>query len=125
MSLMDRIILSLLVQPLRDTFQISDVQFGLLFGTSFAILYGLLGFPAARLADTKNRKRLVFCGAILWAGCTAASGFAQSYEQLLLLRAGLAIGEATIFPAAHSLVRSAERRVGKGCVSKCRFRWSQ
>src|SRR3546814_4501627 len=68
MSLMDRIILSLLVQPLRDTFQISDVQFGLLFGTSFAILYGLLGFPAARLADTKNRKRLVFCGAILWAG---------------------------------------------------------
>src|SRR3546814_344381 len=104
MSLMDRIILSLLVQPLRDTFQISDVQFGLLFGTSFAILYGLLGFPAARLADTKNRKRLAFCGAILWAGCTAASGFAQSYEQLLLLRAGLAIGEATIFPAAHSLV---------------------
>src|SRR3546814_12787011 len=67
MSLMDRIILSLLVQPLRDTFQISDVQFGLLFGTSFAILYGFLGFPAARLADTKNRMRLVFCGAILLA----------------------------------------------------------
>src|SRR3546814_10898876 len=51
MSLMDRIILSLLVQPLRDTFQISDVQFGLLFGTSFAILYGLLGFPAATSED--------------------------------------------------------------------------
>src|SRR3546814_4793962 len=82
MSLMDRIILSLLVQPLRDTFQISDVQFGLLFGTSFAILYGLLGFPAARLADTKNRKRLVFCGAILWAGCTAASRSEEHTSEL-------------------------------------------
>src|SRR3546814_18840661 len=97
MSLMDRIILSLLVQPLRDTFQISDVQFGLLFGTSFAILYGLLGFPAARLADTKNRTRLVFCGTILWDGCTAASGFAQ---------------------------RSVGRRVGNVCVRVCRSRWS-
>src|SRR3546814_18484215 len=89
MSLMDRIILSLLVQPLRDTFQISDVQFGLLFGTSFAILYGLLGFPAARLADTNNRKRLVFCGAILWAGCTAASGFAPCYDTLLARQRGV------------------------------------
>src|SRR3546814_6961811 len=86
MSLMDRIILSLLVQPLRDTFQISDVQFGLLFGTSFAILYGLLGFPAARLADTKNRKPLVFCGAILWAGCTAARSEEHTSELQSLMR---------------------------------------
>src|SRR3546814_19873271 len=89
MSLMDRIILSLLVQPLRHTFQIIDVQFGLLFGTSFAILYGLLGFPAARLADTKNRKRLVFCEALLWAGSTEASGLPQSSDHPLLLPPGL------------------------------------
>lgn len=104
MSLVDRVILSLLVQPLRETFDISDVQFGLLFGTSFAILYGVVGFPAARIADTGNRKRLILYGALLWAGCTVASGFAQSFGQLLLLRAGLAIGEAAIFPTSHSLV---------------------
>jgi MFS family permease len=104
MSLVDRVILSLMVQPLRDTFAISDVQFGLLFGTSFALLYGLIGFPAARIADTGNRKRLILYGALLWAGCTVASGFAQSFGQLLILRAGLALGEAAIFPASHSLV---------------------
>ncbi len=65
---------------------------------------GVIGFPAARIADTGNRKRLILCGALLWAGCTVASGFAQSFGQLLLLRAGLALGEAAIFPASHSLV---------------------
>lgn len=104
MSLVDRVILSLLLRPLRDTFHITDVQFGLLFGTSFAILYGLIGFPAARIADRGNRKRLIIGGAILWAGCTFASAFAQSFTQLLILRAGLALGEAAIFPASHSLV---------------------
>lgn len=103
-SLIDRNILVLLIGPIKTQFQISDVQIGLLVGTAFAIVYAFLGIPAGRLADRGNRKMLVATGAIIWCLCTIASGFAGSYVLLVLLRLGLAAGEAVLTPAAHSMI---------------------
>ena len=104
LSFVDRSILALLVQPLKSDLGVSDIELGLLFGPAFAIFYALLGLPLARLADRGNRKLVIVCGVTLWGLCTVASGFASAYWQLVVLRIGLAIGEAALTPAAHSMI---------------------
>ena len=104
LSFIDRLILALLIAPLRADLGLSDVQLGLLFGTFFAIFYGVLGLPIARLADRGHRKRLIVIGVLIWSTCTVGSAFARDYATLALLRFGLAIGEAALTPAAFSLL---------------------
>ncbi|MFZ1742997.1 MAG: MFS transporter [Pontixanthobacter sp.] len=104
LALVDRQILVLLIAPIKEHFQLSDVQIGLLIGTAFAIVYSLLGLPAGRFADRGNRKRLVIAGVLIWCFSTIASGFASTYMALIILRLGLAAGEAVLTPAAHSMI---------------------
>lgn len=103
-SLIDRQIFVLLIGPIKAQFQLSDVQIGLLIGTAFAAVYSFLGIPAGRIADRGNRKLLIVAGALIWCVSTIASGFANSYIALVLLRLGLAAGEAVLTPAAHSMI---------------------
>ena len=107
LSFVDRFILALLVAPLRAELHLSDLQLGLLFGTFFALFYGLVGMPLARVADRGNRKWLIVAGVIVWCGCTIASAFATSYAMLAVLRFGLATGEAALTPAAFSILTDA------------------
>jgi MFS family permease len=107
LSFIDRFILALLVKPLRADLGLTDVQLGLLFGTFFALFYGVLGLPIARSADRGNRKRLIIAGVVIWSACTTASAFAQDYTTLAVLRFGLATGEAALTPAAFSLLTDA------------------
>ena len=103
-SLIDRNILVLLIGPIKAQFQLDDVQIGLLVGTAFAVVYAFLGVPAGRLADRGNRTVLIAAGAIMWCLCTIGSAFAGSYAVLVLLRLGLAAGEAVLTPTAHSMI---------------------
>jgi MFS family permease len=103
-SFVDRLVLALLVAPLRSDLGLNDLQLGLLFGPAFGLFYAALGLPLARLADRGNRRRLVTTGVLLWGVATTASGFATSFAILALLRAGLAIGEAALTPSAYSLI---------------------
>ncbi|MEZ5986086.1 MAG: MFS transporter [Hyphomonas sp.] len=82
----------------------SNFEIGLLFGGAFAIFYGILGLPLARVADVYNRKHLILAGVILWSLSTTFSGFAASYGILVCLRIGIAIGEATLSPSTYSLI---------------------
>jgi MFS family permease len=103
-SFIDRLILGLLVQPIKADLGISDTQIGLLAGVGFALFYTVMGVPLARLADRSNRKWLIVCGVSLWSAATAASAFASSFEGLLLARIGVGVGEATLAPAASSMI---------------------
>lgn len=71
-SFVDRFVLGLLVAPIKAELGVSDVEIGLLFGTAFAVFYGLLGIPLARLADRRNRVALIPAGVVL--GRSARSG---------------------------------------------------
>ena len=103
-SFIDRQILSLLVQPIRRDFGISDTQISLLAGFAFALFYSVLGVPIARLADRTNRRFLISIGVVLWSIMTAACGLTKTYWQLFLARMGVGIGEATLSPAAYSMI---------------------
>jgi len=104
LSFVDRQILNLLVGPIRRDLGISDTQMSLLMGFSFAIFYSILGIPLGRLADRWNRRGLITAGVLVWSVMTALCGLARSYGLLFLFRIGVGVGEATLSPAAYSMI---------------------
>jgi len=110
LSFIDRQILSLLVQPIKAELQISDTQVGLLQGFAFALFYTVLGLPMGRLVDRYNRRNLIAAGVFLWSLMTAAAGGARSFGSLFAARMGVGVGEATLSPAALSLITDYFRR---------------
>ncbi|MBZ9646899.1 MFS transporter [Sphingobium sp. 3R8] len=103
-SMVDRFILALLIDPLKADLSVSDTQLGLLMGVAFAVLYSVIGFPLAHLIDRHSRKLILFGGVMLWSGATILSALAYNYTHLFILRSGVAIGEAVLTPAAVSLI---------------------
>jgi len=104
LSFVDRMILSLLVAPIRAALDISDTQVSLLIGLAFALFYTLLGLPLAWIADRHNRRNLIVAGIGFWSVMTTMCGFAGSYATLFLVRMGVGVGEATLSPAAFSML---------------------
>jgi MFS family permease len=107
LSFVDRQILGLLVDPVRSTMHISDLQIGLLIGPAFAIFYSLVALPIGVLVDRRSRIFIVALGVALWSLMTIWSGCVSSFLYLLIARMGVAIGEAVLFPAANSLIADA------------------
>ncbi len=103
-AIVDRQILSLLVEPIKRDLGVTDTQIGLLAGFAFVLFYSILGVPIARLADRKNRKAIIAIGVVIWSVMTAACGLAKSYAQLFAMRIGVGVGEATLSPAAYSIM---------------------
>ena len=103
-SFIDRQILSLLVGPLKRDLLLSDTQVSLLMGLSFALFYTLLGIPIGRLADRANRRNIIIVGIGVWSLMTAVCGLARTYTQFFLARVGVGVGEATLSPAAYSML---------------------
>lgn len=103
-SFLDRQILSFMITPIKRDFGLNNFEVGLLHGTTFALFYTLFGLPVGRWADTRSRRGLIAAGFVVWSLMTAASGLAQKFWHLLLCRTGVAVGEATLSPAAYSLI---------------------
>lgn len=104
LSFIDRLILSLLAPAITEQLHISDTQIGLLFGLGFGVVYALMGLPLAHLIDKHRRIPLMAAGVAMWSLCTVASGFAPNFTWLVILRSGVAIGEAVLSPAVISLI---------------------
>jgi MFS family permease len=104
LNFIDRILVSVLAQPIIAAFQLSDSQYGFLSGPPFAIFYALLGIPIAVAADRYNRVRIVALSIAVWSVMTALCGFATSFLFLLVARIGVAIGEAGSTPPSNSII---------------------
>ncbi|WP_373006756.1 spinster family MFS transporter [Hyphomonas sp.] len=103
-SFIDRMIMGLLVGPIRTSFNISDTQFSLLAGLAFAIFYAVMGLPLARIADRRSRRVLIAIGISFWSVMTTLCGFAQGFWSLFAARVGVGVGEAALGPAAYSMI---------------------
>ena len=103
-SFIDRMIMSLLVEPIRADLGINDTQVSLLLGLAFALFYTFLGIPIALIADRSRRRTLIAAGIAIWCVMTAACGLARNFWQLFAARMGVGVGEATLSPAATSLI---------------------
>ncbi len=103
-NFIDRQILGILLDSIKQDLHLSDSVMGLLTGTAFAVFYATLGLPIARLADVWVRRSIIALGLALWSGMTAFSGMAQNLVQLAGARIGVGVGEAALSPPAHSLI---------------------
>jgi len=103
-SFIDRQILTLLVEPIRNDFAISDTQFSVLTGLAFSATYTIAGLPFAWLSDRYSRRAVIITGITAWSIMTAACGLARSFGALFVARMGVGIGEATLSPAAYSII---------------------
>src|SRR5687767_10201646 len=103
-TVIDRQVLALVIEPVKQDFGLSDTQASLLLGAAFSLTYAIAGLPIARIADSHNRRNLVALCIAFWSGATVACGLAQSYFQLFLARLGIGIGESGYGPATYSIV---------------------
>ncbi len=103
-SFIHRYVPSVLVDPIRAELGISDLQFGLLQGTAFALLYCVASLVCGVLADRTVRRNLVLLGVATWTVGTILFGLAGSFEGLLAARCMVGMGEAALGPASVSLL---------------------
>ena len=103
-NFIDRQILSILLEPIKQDLGLSDTALGMLTGFAFALFYATLGIPIARLADRGNRRNLIAIALTVWSAMTAVSGLAQNFWHLLIARIGVGVGEAGCSPPAHSMI---------------------
>lgn len=103
-SHVDRQIMAIVLEPIKQELGASDTQMGFLVGLTFAIFYATLGMPIAMFADRSNRRNIVTAATTIWSAMTVACGYAGSFVQLALARIGVGIGEAGSSPPSHSLI---------------------
>ena len=103
-NFVDRQLLAILLEPIKNEFGVSDTAMGLLYGLAFALFYATLAIPIARLADRSNRRNILAAAAGLWSIMTVACGFAANFWQMLAMRIGVAVGEAGGVPPSQSMV---------------------
>lgn len=109
-SLIDRQVLALMVNPIKADLGISDFQMSLLQGFAFALFFCILGIPSGRLADRYSRKTIIIGGILLWSLMTISCGFAGNYAMLFVARMGVGVGEAALAPAGYSLIADSFRK---------------
>ena len=103
-NMVDRQIITIVLDPIKAEFGASDTAMGLLTGMIFAAFYATAAFPLARWADGGSRKVVLAACLGFWSLMTTLGGIAQSFIQLAITRVGVAIGEAGASPTSQSML---------------------
>ena len=101
---LDRMVLTLLQEPIKHEFGLSDGELGLITGTAYALAFGLAGLPLGMLVDRTRRVRLLAVLLTVWSGLTALAATATSYWGLFLVRVGVGAAESGGTPTNLSLI---------------------
>ena len=83
-NFLDRGVLSLVAEPVRREFALSDGQLGVLNGFAFGLTFAIVGIPIGLLVDRVNRCRLLAAMVFLWSSATAGCALARNFPGLLL-----------------------------------------
>lgn len=105
-SQLDRQIMGILLEPIKQDLGATDTQMGFLVGLAFAVFYTFLAIPIAVVADRGYRRNIIAASVIVWSAMTAVCGIVNSYTQMAFARMGVAVGEAGSTPASISIISS-------------------
>jgi len=103
-STVDRGMLALVIDPVRQDLAISEMQIAMLQGFAFSIFYVTVGLPLGAFADVVNRRRLLIAGIMVWSAATIAGGFAQGFGSMFASRLFIGVGEAVLGPCAVTMI---------------------
>lgn len=112
LNYMDRQMLSTMKEAMQ--IDIVELQSAANFGYLMAVflwIYGLMSPVSGIIADRLNRKWLIVGSLFVWSSVTYLMGVAETYDQVLWLRAVMGVSEALYIPAALSLI--ADYHTGK------------
>lgn len=101
---LDRMLIAVLIEPIKADLKLSDSEIGLAVGLLFAICYAGCSIPAARLADRMDRPLLLAMFVSFWSAMTMAMATVNSFAALALVRIGVGAGESGCHPTNHSLI---------------------
>jgi len=104
LSVLDRYIISLLVDPIKNDLGLTDVQFGMLQGIAFMGSFTIFGLIFGALADRLSRRWVIYMGVSVWSFATLLCGVAQNFWHLMMARVGVGAGEAALNPCATSMI---------------------
>jgi MFS family permease len=100
----DKVILTLLTEPMRITLSLSDTQLGLLQGAGIVLFTGIATLPLGWLSDRYDRRVVLAACVLLWSAATAMRGTAMDYGVLFIASIGLGVGEAGLTPITNSMI---------------------
>lgn len=103
-SFIERIVMSLMVDPIKADLRLSDTEVSTLHGFAFVIFYVLMALPISRVTDRGSRRGVIAASIAVWSVATAACGLARDYWSLFLARIGVGVGEAGLSPASYSML---------------------
>jgi len=116
-SMVDKAFVTVLFDPIKQEFGLSDRQVGSL-TTAFSIFFGVAGIALGMAADRTNRRNLLTACMIFWSFATVGGGMATSFLQLFVLRFLVGAGESGATPSALSMIsdlfRARERATAVG-----------
>jgi MFS family permease len=102
---MSRQLLSAVFPLLKADWRLTDGQLGALGGV-VPLAVGVLTLPLSYLADRIGRARSIAAMAIVWSLATIACGICQRYDQMMLARLVVGVGEAAYGSVGVALVVS-------------------
>lgn len=87
--------------------------------TAFTVTYGLSSFMWGYLIDKMGPRKIAVVGVLLWAASLIVGGLASRYDQVLLSRLILGLGEGMIFPLTNKYIAAwfCPRELGKAQAS--------
>jgi len=103
-NIMDRMVVTNLIEPIKEDLNLTDGQVGAMAGFYFAIVYTVIGIPVARWSDRGDRPKILALALTVWSGFSLLGGMAHNFTVLVASRMGVAVGEAGCSPTAHSLL---------------------
>ena len=105
LNYMDRQMLSTMQEAMKmDIVELQKAEtFGFLMAV-FLYIYGFMSPVAGMIADKVSRKWLIVGSLFVWSAVTYLMGYAQNFDQLLILRASMGISEALYIPSSLSLI---------------------
>ncbi len=99
----DRASLFVLGPDIQRTLHLSDAKLGGVVSAS-ALLLTILGLPIGVLADRRRRVTVAGVCAIVAGCCTALTGAARGYGQILVVRLATGAGQASVLPVHNGLL---------------------
>jgi MFS family permease len=104
LGVVDRIVIGLLVDPIRGDLGLSNTEMGVIQGVAFGLFYACFALPVGLLVDRYRRVPVLAVGLTVWSFATMACGFAGSFAGLFAARVAIGAGESTTIPGSSSLV---------------------
>ena len=103
LNYLDRILITSMRDPIVSEFSLTDAQFGLLTAV-FLWSYGIFSPFGGFIADKYSRKKVIVFSVFIWSVVTLWTGYASSFEEMLLTRFLMGISEACYIPAGLALI---------------------